>query len=82
LDEQLYPIEDFKELYHFGVLLHPQENPIEDIWLQLKTWLRKHYYQYETFEQLLEDCYELFKSRIFNFTKCSLISSLINLHIM
>ena len=47
----------------------PQENPVEDIWLQLKTWLRKYYYQYETFEQLIGDCYEFFKSRIFNFKK-------------
>ena len=47
----------------------PQENPVEDIWLQLKNWLRKHYYQYETFERLIGDCYEFFKSRIFNFKK-------------
>lgn len=47
----------------------PQENPVEDIWLQLKTWLRKNYYQYETFERLIGDCYEFFKSRIFNFKK-------------
>lgn len=47
----------------------PQENPVEDIWLQLKNWIRKYYYKYETFEQLIGDCYEFFKARIFNFKK-------------
>jgi len=30
----------------------PEQNPIEDIWLQAKTYLRQHYYRCETFAQV------------------------------
>lgn len=30
----------------------PEQNPIEDVWLAAKTWLRRHFFQFDTFEQI------------------------------
>lgn len=30
----------------------PEQNPMEDVWLAVKTWLRKHWYLFETFQQI------------------------------
>lgn len=30
----------------------PEQNPMEDVWLAAKTWIRKHFFLLETFEQV------------------------------
>ena len=30
----------------------PEQNPMEDVWLAAKTWIRKHFFLFETFEQI------------------------------
>jgi transposase len=30
----------------------PEQNPMEDVWLAAKTWIRKHFFLFETFEQV------------------------------
>ena len=30
----------------------PEQNPMEDVWLAAKTWIRQHFFLFETFEQV------------------------------
>jgi transposase len=30
----------------------PEQNPMEDVWLAAKRWIRKHFFLFETFEQV------------------------------
>lgn len=47
----------------------PEQNPIEDIWLQAKTYLRQHYYRCETFAQVKQLFVQFLESYTFDFPK-------------
>lgn len=47
----------------------PDQNPVEDVWLKGKNYLRQHFYENKTFEQV-KDCFVNFlDNRVFNFNK-------------
>lgn len=47
----------------------PEQNPIEDIWLQAKTYLRQHYYRCETFAQVKQMFVKFLQDSVFDFPK-------------
>lgn len=42
----------------------PEQNPIEDLWFAAKTWLRRHFFQFDAFAQITQR----FVTFIHNFT--------------
>ena len=54
--------------YHFAPNA-PDQNPVEDIWLRGKSFLRKHFYQSENFHQMKRRFLSYFENKIFNFKK-------------
>ncbi len=62
----------------FCVLLAPnapEKNPVEDIWLEGKTFLRRHFYENKTFSQVKESFFNFLNGQIFDFPKLSLFGS-------
>ena len=49
----------------------PEQNPVEDIWLKGKNFLRSHFYQNKTFQQVKESFANFLNHQIFNFNKLS-----------
>jgi hypothetical protein len=47
----------------------PEQNPIEDIWLQAKTYLRQCYYRCETFAQVKQLFVKFLQDTMFDFPK-------------
>lgn len=47
----------------------PEQNPIEDIGLQAKTYLRQHYYRCETFAQVKQLFVKFLQDTVFDFPK-------------
>ncbi len=47
----------------------PEQNPVEDIWLKGKNWIRKHFFENKTFAQVKQCFFEFLKNRIFDFHK-------------
>ncbi len=47
----------------------PQQNPVEDIWLQAKTYVRQHYYQCPSFKSLKQLFMQFLDGRVFDFPK-------------
>lgn len=47
----------------------PKQNPMEDVWLAAKTWLRKHFFLFETFEQVKHQFVTFIHDFILNTTK-------------
>lgn len=47
----------------------PEQNPVEDIWLQGKNWIRKHFFENKTFSEVKQSFFEFIENRIFNFHK-------------
>jgi transposase len=47
----------------------PEQNPIEDIWLQAKTYLRQRYYRCETFAQVKQMFVKFLQDTGFDFPK-------------
>ena len=47
----------------------PDQNPIEDIWLQGKNFLRKHFYENKNFQQVKSSFFNFLNKRIFNSVK-------------
>ena len=44
----------------------PEQNPVEDIWLKGKNFLRRHFYQNKTFYQVKESFYNFLNHQIFD----------------
>lgn len=63
-DEKDYKI----TCYHFSPNA-PDQNPVEDVWLRGKDFLRKNFYQSESFYQLKEKFLKYLDNKIFNFKK-------------
>lgn len=47
----------------------PEQNPVEDIWLKGKNFLRKHFYKHKTFAQVKSAFLTFLKTTIFDFPK-------------
>lgn len=53
----------------------PEQNPVEDIWLKGKNFLRRHFYENKTFAQVKESFFNFLNGQIFDFPKLSLFGS-------
>jgi len=49
----------------------PDQNPVEDVWLQGKNFLRRHFYENKTFQQVKESFFNFLNKKVFNFEKPS-----------
>lgn len=47
----------------------PDQNPVEDMWLRGKNFLRKHFYENKTFRQVKSSFFNFLNQQIINFTK-------------
>ena len=47
----------------------PDQNPVEDIWLQGKNFLRRHFYENKTFNQVKWSFLNFLNNKVFNFGK-------------
>lgn len=47
----------------------PEQNPVEDVWLKGKNFLRKHFYENKTFQQVKSSFFNFLNQRIFDFNK-------------
>ena len=47
----------------------PDQNPVEDVWLKGKDFLRKHFYQSKNFDQVKRRFLDYLDNKIFNFNK-------------
>lgn len=47
----------------------PEQNPVEDIWLQAKTYVRQRYYQCPSFKSLKQLFMQFLDGRVFDFPK-------------
>jgi putative transposase len=48
----------------------PDQNPVEDVWLQGKNFLRRHFYENKTFNQVKWSFLNFLNKKVFNFEKC------------
>lgn len=48
----------------------PDQNPVEDVWLQGKNFLRRHFYENKTFNQVKWSFLNFLNKKVFNFGKC------------
>jgi putative transposase len=49
----------------------PDQNPVEDVWLQGKNFLRRHFYENKTFQQVKQSFFNFLNKNVFNFKKSS-----------
>lgn len=47
----------------------PQQNPVEDVWLQGKNFLRRHFFENKTFMQVKCSFFNFLNKKVFNFEK-------------
>jgi transposase len=47
----------------------PDQNPVEDVWLQGKNFLRRHFYENKTFNQVKWSFLNFLNRKVFNFGK-------------
>jgi transposase len=47
----------------------PEQNPVEDVWLRGKNFLRKHFYENKTFRQVKSSFFNFLNKQIFDFSK-------------
>ena len=47
----------------------PDQNPVEDVWLQGKNFLRRHFYENKTFNQVKWSFLNFLNNKVFNFGK-------------
>ena len=47
----------------------PEQNPVEDIWLKAKNFLRKNFYKNKTFAQVKKCFFNFLSEQFFNFDK-------------
>jgi transposase len=47
----------------------PDQNPVEDVWLRGKDFLRKHFYENKTFNQVKCRFFNFLNKKIFNLKK-------------
>jgi len=49
----------------------PDQNPVEDVWLQGKNFLRRHFYENKIFQQVKQRFFNFLNKKVFNFEKCN-----------
>jgi transposase len=49
----------------------PDQNSVEEVWLQGKNFLRRHFYENKTFQQVKQSFFNFLNKRVFNFKKSS-----------
>ena len=49
----------------------PDKNPVEDVWLRGKNFLRKHFYQSESFHKIKRRFLNYLDKKIFNLRNCN-----------
>lgn len=49
----------------------PDQNPVEAVWLQGKNFLRRHFYENKTFQQVKQSFFNFLNKKVFNFKKCN-----------
>lgn len=47
----------------------PDQNPVEDVWLQGKNFLRRHFYENKTFDRVKSSFFSFLNRHVFNFGK-------------
>lgn len=47
----------------------PDQNPVENVWLKGKNYLRKHFYENKTFNKVKDSFYNFLNKQIFDFKK-------------
>jgi len=47
----------------------PEQNPVEDIWLKGKNFLRRHFYKNKTFQNVKTSFFDFLNQQIFDFNK-------------
>jgi len=47
----------------------PDQNPVEDVWLQGKNFLRRHFFENKTFQQVKCSFFNFLNKKVFNFEK-------------
>ena len=47
----------------------PDQNPVEDVWLQGKNFLRRHFYENKTFQQVKQSFFNFLNKKVFNIEK-------------
>ena len=47
----------------------PEQNPVEDIWLKGKNFLRRHFYKNKTFQDVKTSFFDFLNQQIFDFNK-------------
>jgi putative transposase len=47
----------------------PDQNPVEDVWLQGKNFLRRHFFENKTFQQVKSSFFNFLNKKVFNFGK-------------
>jgi transposase len=50
----------------------PEQNPVEDIWLQGKNFLRRHFYLNKTFAHVKKSFFDFLANRIFDLNKIAI----------
>lgn len=50
----------------------PEENPVEDVWLKGKNFLRKHFFENKTFAKVKKSFFNFLNGEVFDFPKLSL----------
>lgn len=48
----------------------PEQNPVEDVWLRGKNFLRSHFYENNTFQKFKIHFFNFLNNKVFNLGKC------------
>jgi transposase len=48
----------------------PEQNPVEDVWLRGKNFLRSHFYENNTFQKVKMSFFNFLNNKVFNLGKC------------
>jgi transposase len=71
------PTEDWRITCELFAPNAPEQNPVEDIWLQGKNFLRKNFAVYKTFSQVKKAFLSFLQNRKFNFSKIQMYRNFI-----
>lgn len=61
--------QDWKVTCLFFAPYAPDQNPVEKVWLQGKNFLRRHFYENKTFNQIKWSFFNFLNRKVFNFGK-------------
>jgi len=70
------PVNEWKITCELFAPNAPEQNPVEDIWLQGKSFLRKFFTENKTFAQVKKSFSSFLQNRVFNFPKIQMYRDL------